>query len=65
MILLGPPSEPKGMWPEAIQSAPVASVLARAPTVHQDTIRAYGLSEADLAAPLRTAEQFIDEFGDL
>ena len=65
LILPGPPSELQAMWPEAIQSAPVAAVLARRESVVEATIRAYGLSEADLAATLRTAESSIAGFGDL
>jgi nicotinamide-nucleotide amidase len=65
LILPGPPSELQSMWPEAIESAPVAAVLAQKTSVTEDTIRAYGLSEADLAATLRTAESSIAGFGDL
>ncbi|WP_328812299.1 competence/damage-inducible protein A [Rhodococcus sp. NBC_00297] len=65
LILPGPPSELQSMWPEAIESAPVAAVLARRTSVTENTIRAYGLSEADLAATLRTAESSIAGFGDL
>jgi nicotinamide-nucleotide amidase len=57
LILPGPPRELQAMWPEAVQTAPVSRVLARSTAVRQDTIRAYGLSEADLAATLRTAER--------
>ncbi|MDQ1179213.1 competence/damage-inducible protein A [Rhodococcus sp. SORGH_AS_0301] len=65
LILPGPPSELQAMWPEAIDSAPVAAVLTRRASVTEDTIRAYGLSEADLAATLRTAESSIAGFSDL
>ncbi|MBY6350809.1 competence/damage-inducible protein A [Rhodococcoides corynebacterioides] len=65
LILPGPPSELQAMWPEAIESAPVAEVLARRESVDEATIRAYGLSEADLAATLRTAESSIAGFGEL
>ncbi|WP_068153047.1 competence/damage-inducible protein A [Rhodococcoides corynebacterioides] len=65
LILPGPPSELQAMWPEAIDSAPVAAVLARRESVIEATIRAYGLSEADLAATLRTAESSIAGFGTL
>lgn len=65
LVLPGPPRELQAMWPDAIESAPVAAVLARRVQVRQDTIRAYGLSEADLAATLRTAERDIPGFGEL
>lgn len=65
LILPGPPRELQAMWLEALDSAPVVEVLARSTQIRQDTIRAYGLSEADLAATLRTAERQIAGFGDL
>lgn len=65
LILPGPPRELQAMWPEALDSAPVAEVLAQSTQIRQDTIRAYGLSEADLAATLRTAERQITGFGEL
>ncbi|WP_072803413.1 competence/damage-inducible protein A [Rhodococcoides yunnanense] len=65
LILPGPPRELQAMWPGALESAPVAEVLTRRAHIRQNTIRAYGLSEADLAATLRTAERRITGFGDL
>lgn len=65
LVLPGPPRELQTMWPDALDSAPVAHVLSRRTDVLQKTIRAYGLSEADLAATLRTAERDIAGFGDL
>lgn len=62
LILPGPPRELQAMWPEALDSAPVAQVLTRRARIRQDTIRAYRLSEADLAATLRTAEVEIEGF---
>ncbi|MDI6627835.1 MAG: competence/damage-inducible protein A [Rhodococcus sp. (in: high G+C Gram-positive bacteria)] len=65
LILPGPPRELQAMWPEALDSAPIAEVLARRTQMRQDTIRGYRLSEADLAETLRTAEREITEFDDL
>lgn len=65
LILPGPPRELQAMWSEALDSAPVAAVLAHRTQMRQDTIRGYRLSEADLAATLRTAESEIAGFGDL
>ncbi|MBY4128309.1 competence/damage-inducible protein A [Rhodococcus fascians] len=65
LILPGPPRELQAMWPEALASAPVAQVLTRRAQIRQDTIRGYRLSEADLAATLRTAEDEIPGFEDL
>lgn len=65
LVLPGPPRELQAMWPDAVGSTPVAEVLARRARIRQDTIRAYGLSEADLAATLRTAESRLTGFDDL
>ncbi|MFI8568815.1 competence/damage-inducible protein A [Rhodococcus sp. NPDC078407] len=62
LILPGPPRELQAMWPQALDSAPVAQVLTRRAQIRQDTIRGYRLSEADLAATLRTAEDEIHGF---
>lgn len=65
LILPGPPRELQEMWPEALETSPVATALAARSEVRQSTIRAYGLSEADLAATLRTAENEVPGFEDL
>ncbi|ORM36659.1 competence/damage-inducible protein A [Williamsia sp. 1135] len=65
LILPGPPRELQEMWPEALESAAVANALAGRSAVRQSTIRAYGLSEADLAATLRTAEVEVPGYGEL
>lgn len=65
LILPGPPRELQAMWPEAIASAPVAQILLHRSDVRQETIRAYGLSEADLAATLRAANSEVEGFDDL
>ncbi|MCZ4521522.1 competence/damage-inducible protein A [Rhodococcus ruber] len=62
LILPGPPRELQAMWSEALACAPIAQVLTRRAQIRQDTIRAYKLSEADLAATLRTAERAIEGF---
>jgi nicotinamide-nucleotide amidase len=65
LILPGPPRELQSMWQVALDSPPVARVLLRRADIRQETIRAYGLSEADLAATLRSAEQSVPGFADL
>lgn len=65
LVLPGPPRELQAMWPEALASAPVAQVLTRRAQIRQSTIRGYRLSEADLAATLRTAAAEISGFEDL
>ena len=56
VILPGPPGELQAMWPSAITSPAVAEVLSRADDLQQETLRAYGLHEAQLAETLRRAE---------
>ncbi|MGU3431984.1 competence/damage-inducible protein A [Actinomycetes bacterium M1A6_2h] len=65
LILPGPPRELQSMWQDALASPLVARVLLRRANIRQETIRAYGLSEADLAATLRAAEDDVSGFGDL
>ena len=56
VILPGPPGELQAMWPSAVTSPAVAEVLRRADDLRQETVRAYGLHEAQLAETLRRAE---------
>ncbi len=65
LILPGPPRELQEMWPQALESPAVAAALAQRSEIRQSTIRAYGLSEADLAATLRTVEHAVPGFDDL
>ena len=62
-MLPGPPRELTGMWPAALASAPMTALLAtRAPGPGR-LLRYYGLSEAEVAATLRTLEQERDLSG--
>ncbi|MFJ6096436.1 competence/damage-inducible protein A [Williamsia muralis] len=65
LVLPGPPRELQTMWPTALQTAPVVKALAGRSEFEQSTIFAYGLSEADLAATLRTIEHEVSGFDDL
>ncbi|WP_199233404.1 competence/damage-inducible protein A [Rhodococcus sp. SMB37] len=56
VILPGPPGELQAMWPNAVTSPAVAEVLSRADDLQQETVRAYGLHEAQLAETLRRAD---------
>ncbi|MDX5454294.1 MAG: nicotinamide-nucleotide amidohydrolase family protein, partial [Rhodococcus sp. (in: high G+C Gram-positive bacteria)] len=56
VVLPGPPGELQAMWPSAITSPAVAEALTRADDMQQETVRAYGLHEAQLAETLRRAE---------
>lgn len=65
LILPGPPRELQAMWPSAVTVPAIAAVLARGDDVQHRTIRAYGLSEADLARTLRRAEADLPDFAAL
>ncbi|MGY1716720.1 competence/damage-inducible protein A [Geodermatophilus sp. SYSU D01106] len=53
VVLPGPPSELQGMWPAALDAAPVRAALAGAAELRQETVRLWGTLEAQLAATLR------------
>ncbi|AZG46573.1 competence/damage-inducible protein A [Gordonia insulae] len=65
LVLPGPPRELQLMWPAALDTDAVVEALAGRSEFRQETIRAYGLSEAELAASLRAAELSVDGFADL
>lgn len=58
LVLPGPPPELQAMWPAALADPLVAGALRRAGTVplRQETIRATGVPEAELAELLRVHE---------
>jgi nicotinamide-nucleotide amidase len=60
VVLPGPPSELRGMWPSVLEAPAVRAVLARADTLLEDTIRLWGTLEADLAHTLRRVEPDLD-----
>ena len=63
VVLPGPPRELTGMWPAALASAPMTALLASVPPARGRLLRYYGLSEAEVAATLRTLEQERDLSG--
>ena len=65
VILPGPPRELQAMWPAALAASAVAAVLAGADDVVHRSLRAYGLSEPDLAQTLRRAEIELPGYRDL
>ena len=56
LVLPGPPGELQGMWPAALASEPVRTVLAGAPELRQRTLRLWGTPESELAATLRRVD---------
>lgn len=65
LIMPGPPAELQAMWPAGLATPQIADAIARRGEHRQETIRAYGLREAELAATLRNAEGQVDGFDDL
>jgi competence/damage-inducible protein CinA-like protein len=53
VVLPGPPGELQPMWPDAVATAPVRSLLARAGALEQRIIRMIGIPESELARTLR------------
>ncbi|GAB36763.1 competence/damage-inducible protein A [Gordonia otitidis] len=65
LVLPGPPPELQMMWPAAINAPAIDEAIADHPDMRQDTIRMFGLPEADLAAGLRAAQDEIVGFDEL
>lgn len=65
LILPGPPHELQKMFGAALSTAAVAAALAGRESVRMATVRAYGLSEADLTATLESVAPSITGFTDL
>ncbi|MEJ3654513.1 competence/damage-inducible protein A [Actinomycetes bacterium KLBMP 9759] len=53
VVLPGPPRELQGMWPAALDAAPVRELLAGVPSAHPRLLRFFGLPESEIAATLR------------
>jgi competence/damage-inducible protein CinA-like protein len=57
VVLPGPPRELQPMWPAAVETAPVAGVLARATPLRAYTLRMFGTPESEIAKSLREIEE--------
>ncbi len=57
VVLPGPPRELQPMWPVAVETAPVAEVLARATPLRAYTLRMFGTPESEIAKSLREIEE--------
>ncbi len=53
IVLPGPPRELQGMWPSALESPPVAELLATVPRAEARLLRFFGLPESEIAVTLR------------
>jgi nicotinamide-nucleotide amidase len=52
VVLPGPPSELRGLWPAALEAASVRAVLARAREPERRVLRFYGAGESEIARAL-------------
>ena len=52
VVLPGPPSELRRLWPRALESGPVRKVLSRAREPERRVLRFYGASESEIARAL-------------
>jgi nicotinamide-nucleotide amidase len=57
VVLPGPPRELQPMWPVAVATEPVSSVLSRATPLHGYTLRMFGTPESEIAKSLREIEE--------
>jgi nicotinamide-nucleotide amidase len=55
VVLPGPPSELRRLWPRALESEPVRRLLERAQPPQRRVLRFYGASESEIAAALAEA----------
>jgi nicotinamide-nucleotide amidase len=53
VVLPGPPRELQSMWPRALETEPVQSLLARTGELRTSSIRMFGIPESELAQALR------------
>jgi nicotinamide-nucleotide amidase len=56
LVLPGPPGELQPMWETALETAPIAELLERAPVLEQRIMRLFGPPESEIAQTLRDAE---------
>jgi competence/damage-inducible protein CinA-like protein len=56
LVLPGPPSELRGMWPAAVAAEATQRALVGRAELRQETVRLWGTLEAELAATLREHE---------
>jgi nicotinamide-nucleotide amidase len=56
VVLPGPPRELQGMWPAAVEAAPVAALIASAPSMEAASMKMFGVPESTLAKSLREIE---------
>lgn len=56
VVLPGPPRELQPMWPAALETKPVQTLLEQATPLHGYTLRMFGVPESEIAKSLREME---------
>ncbi|NMO91942.1 competence/damage-inducible protein A [Actinomycetospora sp. TBRC 11914] len=60
LVLPGPPREVRGMWDDALATAPMQALLARTAPFEETHLRLFGVPESEIAATLRAVGEHTD-----
>lgn len=60
LVLPGPPREVRGMWDDAVATAPMRALLERTAPFDETHLRLFGVPESEIAATLRAAGEHTD-----
>jgi nicotinamide-nucleotide amidase len=60
LVLPGPPREVRGMWDDALTTAPLRALLERTAPFAETHLRLFGVPESDIAATLRSVGEHTD-----
>lgn len=60
LVLPGPPREVRGMWDDALATAPLQALLARTAPFDETHLRLFGVPESEIAATLRAVGEHVD-----
>lgn len=60
LVLPGPPREVRGMWDDALATAPLQALLARTAPFDETHLRLFGVPESEIAATLRAVGEHTD-----
>jgi nicotinamide-nucleotide amidase len=60
LVLPGPPREVRGMWDDALATAPLQALLARTAPFEETHLRLFGVPESEIAATLRAVGEHTD-----
>ncbi len=57
VVLPGPPTELKSMWPVAVETEVFRAAIAGAPVLRREMLRMFGVPEAEISVTLRAADE--------